>query len=133
MWKIPAGSVAVFATQAGIAFIISAFARRRGVAAGVYIGFTIISGGVAFGLAETVNRWFAVIDLQAHAIVLIGKIFGERNFEEGTALAENNISPWVSLVAVDRHRRRRRGPPLSPLPEAHVMTTSPAFVAESDH
>ena len=100
LWKIPAGSVAVFATQAGIAFIISAYARRRGVAAGIYIGFTIISGGVAFGLAETVNRWFAVIDLQGHAIVLIGKIFGERDLAADTALAENNISAWVSLIAV---------------------------------
>ncbi len=100
LWKIPAGSLAVFSTQAGIAFIISAFARRRGVAAGIYIGFTIISSGVALGLAENVNRWFAVIDLQAHAIVLIGKIFGERNFEEGTALADHNISPWVSLIVV---------------------------------
>ncbi|MDH3607096.1 MAG: hypothetical protein OER12_08870 [Acidimicrobiia bacterium] len=100
LWKIPAGALAVFATQAGIAFIISAFARRRGAAAGIYIGFTIISGGVAFGLAESVNRWFSVLDLQGHAIVLIGKIFSDREFSEGTALVENNISPWVSLIAV---------------------------------
>ncbi len=100
LWKIPAGSLAVFATQAGIAFIISAFARRRGIAAGIYIAFTIISGGVAFGLAEAVNRWFAIIDLQAHAIILIGEIFSDSDLSEGTALVENNISPWVSLIAV---------------------------------
>jgi ABC-2 type transport system permease protein len=100
LWKIPAGALTVFATQAGIAFIISAFARRRGVAAGIYIGFTIISSGVAFGLAETVNRWFALIDLQAHAVVLIGKIFGDPSIGEGTALVENGISPWMSLIAV---------------------------------
>lgn len=100
LWKIPSGALAVFATQAGVAFIISAFARRRGVAAGVYIGFAIISGGVAFALSESVNRWFAVIDLQAHAIVLIGKIFSESDFAEGTALDDNNISAWVSLLVV---------------------------------
>ncbi|MBT8166340.1 MAG: hypothetical protein HKO63_01650 [Acidimicrobiia bacterium] len=100
LWKIPTGSLAVFATQAGVAFIISAYARRRGIAAGIYIGFTIISGGVAFGLAETVNRWFAIIDLQAHASVLIAEIFGQENIAEGTALTEQGISPWVSMIAV---------------------------------
>ena len=100
LWKIPSGSVAVFATQAGIAFIISAFARRRGLAAGIYIGFTIISAGVAVALAENVNRWFAVINLQAHAIVLIGKIFNEPEISQDTALVEQHISPWVSLLVV---------------------------------
>ena len=100
LWKIPGGSLAVFATQAGIAFIISAFARRRGLAAGFYIGFTVISGGIAFALAENVHRWFAIIDLHAHAIVLIGKIFSESDISADTALVENNISPWISLVAV---------------------------------
>jgi ABC-2 type transport system permease protein len=100
LWKLPAGALAVFATQAGVALIISAFARRRGIAAGIYIGFAIISSGVAFGLAEAVNRWFAVIDLQAHAIALIGEIFNERELIEGTVLAEHNISDWVSLGVV---------------------------------
>ena len=80
--------------------MISAFARRRGAAAGIYIGFTIISAAVAFGLAESVNRWFAILDLQAHAIVLISEIFSDPEFSEGTALVENNISAWVSLIAV---------------------------------
>ena len=100
LWKIPVGALAVFATQAGIAFMISAFARRRGAAAGIYIAFALISSGVAFGLAEAVNRWFAVIDLQAHAVALIGEIFGEADFAEGTVLVENDISPWVSLFVV---------------------------------
>jgi len=100
LWKIPAGSLAVFATQAGVAFMISAFARRRGAAAGIYIAFSIISSGVAFGLAEAVNRWFAVIDLQAHAVVLLGEIFNDAEIGEGTALVENGISSWVSLLAV---------------------------------
>lgn len=100
LWKIPAGALAVFATQAGVAFMISTFAKRRGAAAGIYIAFAIISAGVAFGLAENVNRWFAVIDLQAHAIVLIAEIFNDPDFTGGNVLTENNISPWVSLLAV---------------------------------
>jgi len=100
LWKIPAGATTVFATQAGVAFIISAFARRRGAAAGIYVGFTLISGGVAFALAENVSRWFALLDLQAHAIILIGEIFSDPDISEGTALVDNNISPWVSLFAV---------------------------------
>lgn len=100
LWKIPAGALAVFATQAGVAFIISAYARRRGVAAGVYIAFSIISGGVAFGLSEAVNRWFAVIYLQAHAVVLIGEIFNEPGFRDDTSMGQADLSPWVSLVAV---------------------------------
>ena len=100
LWKIPLSALAVFATQAGIAFMISAFARRRGAAAGIYIAFALISSGVAFGLAEAVSRWFAVIDLQAHAVLLIGEIFGDSNFAEGTVLVENDISPWISLMMV---------------------------------
>ena len=100
LWKIPLSALTVFATQAGIAFMISTFARRRGAAAGIYIAFAIISSGVAFGLAEAVNRWFAVIDLQAHAITLISEIFSGSGFDEGTVLSENNISPWVSVFVV---------------------------------
>lgn len=100
LWKIPLSALAVFATQAGVAFMISTFARRRGAAAGIYIAFAIISSGVAFGLAEAVNRWFSVIDLQAHAVVLIGEIFGDSNLAEGTVLEQNNIAPSISLFVV---------------------------------
>lgn len=100
LWQLPAGSLAVFSTQASVAFVISTFARRRGAAAGIYIGFTIISAIVAVALAETVNRWFAIVDLQAHAQIFISEIFNEREIAEGSALFENDISPWVSLVAV---------------------------------
>jgi len=100
LWKIPTSAFALFGTQAGIAFMISTFARRRGAAAGIYIGFSIMSAVVATGLAETVNRWFAVLDLQAHAIVLIGKIFGDPEFTGGNTLTDNGISPWISLIAV---------------------------------
>ncbi len=100
LWKIPAGAIAVFATQAGVAFMISAFSRRRGAAAGIYIGFTIISAIVAAVLAETVNRWFALLDLQGHAQILIGEIFSDPEVGEGSTLVENNIPPGVSLIAV---------------------------------
>lgn len=100
LWQIPAGALAVFASQAGIAFIISAYARRRGVAAGVYIAFTIISGGVAFGMAEAVNRWFALLDLQGSAILLVSRIFDDPALVEDTALAENDITAWASLAVV---------------------------------
>lgn len=100
LWKLPSGSIAMFSTQAGVAFIISTFVRRRGAAAGIYIGFTVISAIVAAGLAENVNRWFAIVDLQAHATIFIAEIFNDPEISEGSALVENNISPWVSLVAV---------------------------------
>lgn len=100
LWQIPAGALAVFASQAGIAFIVSAFARRRGVAAGVYIAFTIISAGVAFGLAEAVNRWFALLDLQGSAIQLVSIVFDDRELRADTALTENGITAWASLAVV---------------------------------
>jgi ABC-type transport system involved in multi-copper enzyme maturation permease subunit len=90
----------VFATQAGVALVVSAFARRRGLAAVFYIAFTIISNLIVTPLADSVSRWFAVLDLQAHTVVLIGKIFNDPEIGEGTGLVEQGISPWVSLLAV---------------------------------
>jgi ABC-2 type transport system permease protein len=100
LWQVPLGAVAVFATQAGVAFIISAMARKKGVATGIYIAWFLIAGGVAFGLAEAVNRWFALIDLQGSAIVLVSRIFDDPSIAADTTLGENGISAWASLVVV---------------------------------
>jgi ABC-2 type transport system permease protein len=100
LWQVPLGAVAVFATQAGVAFIISAMARKKGVATGIYIAWFLIAGGVAFGLAEAVNRWFALIDLQGSAIMLVSRIFDDPSIAADTTLGENGISAWASLMVV---------------------------------
>lgn len=100
LWQVPLGAVAVFATQAGVAFIIAAMARKKGVATGIYLAWFLIAGGVAFGLAEAVSRWFALIDLQGSAILLVSRIFDDPSIAADTTLGENNISAWAALVVV---------------------------------
>ncbi|MCP4250334.1 MAG: hypothetical protein GY778_25100 [bacterium] len=100
LWQVPLGAVAVIATEAGVVFILSAMAGKQGGATGIYVGGFLIAGGVAFGLAEAVSRWFALIDLQGSAIMLVSRIFDDPSIAADTTLGENDISAWASLVVV---------------------------------
>ena len=100
LWQVPLGALAIFATQAGVAFIISGYAAKKGIATGIFIAWFLISGGVAFGLAEAVSKWFALLDLQASAIVLVSRIFDDPEIGRDTVLGEHHISAWASLGVV---------------------------------
>ena len=100
LWKVPVGAVAIFASQTSIALIISAFVRRVGFAAGIYIALSLITFPIADALADASSRWFALLSLQDHAQLLISRIFNEPEISADGPLAMNHISPWVSVVFI---------------------------------
>ncbi len=100
LWQIPGGALAVFASQTSVALIISAYVKRVGFAAGIYIALSLILFPIAAGLAEGSSRWFALLSLQEHAILLVSRIFDDPQISEGLALTDNNISAWVSVVVI---------------------------------
>ena len=100
IWQIPAGAVTVFATQTSVALIISAFVRKVGFAAGIYIALSLITFPIAEALANASSRWFAILSLQDHAILLVSRIFDESEIAADGPLAMNGISPWVSLLVI---------------------------------
>lgn len=100
LWQIPAGAIAVFATQTSVALMISAFVKKVGLAAGIYIALSLILFRIASALADASSRWFAILSLQDHAILLVSRIFDEPEIAADRALATNDIGPWVSLVVI---------------------------------
>ena len=100
LWQIPAGAVAIFATQASVALIISAFVKKVGFAAGIYLALSLIAFPIAEALANASNRWFALLSLQDHAILLVSRIFNEPEIAADGPLAMNQISPWASVLFV---------------------------------
>jgi ABC-2 type transport system permease protein len=100
LWQVPVGAVAIFASQTSIALIISAFVRRVGFAAGIYIALSLITFSIADALADASSRWFALLSLQDHAQLLISRIFNEPEISADGPLAMNHISPWVSVVFI---------------------------------
>ena len=99
-WQIPAGAVAIFATQASVALIISAFVKKVGFAAGIYIALSLITFPIAEALADASSRWFALLSLQDHAILLVSRIFDDPEIAAEGPLALNHISPWASVLFI---------------------------------
>jgi ABC-2 type transport system permease protein len=93
-----------FGAYAGIAFLISAFASRTAVAAGVYLAVMTASNGIAGAVSTQAvdlpgRKYAALFALEQHPRYVRDWIFGSAA-SSNTVPAEAGLDPWMSLAMV---------------------------------
>lgn len=101
LWKMTAGSAALFAGWGSVGFLIGVLANRMTTARALFLGGLVGSGGLASALAESGAfegaRYAALADIIGHPFHVLDWIYGTSS----TTLTEAaGFGPWVSLVAI---------------------------------
>ncbi|MBK5267107.1 MAG: hypothetical protein JJE47_06675 [Acidimicrobiia bacterium] len=102
LWKVPVVALAYIATHGSIAFAVSAFLGRSGLASGLYLGFIIITNNVA-GLIVSVAtfpgaKYAALFALEQHPRYFRDWVFGTN--AGFLIMEEAGFDAWVSLVCI---------------------------------
>ncbi len=102
LWKVPVVALAYIATHGSIAFAVSAFLGRSGLASGLYLGFIIITNNVA-GLIVSVAtfpgaKYAALFALEQHPRYFRDWVFGTN--AGFLIMEEAGFDAWVSLICI---------------------------------
>jgi ABC-2 type transport system permease protein len=102
LWKVPVVALAYIATHGSIAFAVSAFLGRSGLASGLYLGFIIITTNVAgliVGVATFPGaKYTALFALEQHP-----RYFRDWVFDTNAGfliMEEAGFDAWVSLACI---------------------------------
>lgn len=102
LWKVPVVALAYIATHGSIAFAVSAFLGRSGLASGLYLGFLIITNNVAGLIVSSANfagaKYAALFALEQHP-----RFFRDWVFDSNAGLLimeEAGFDAWVSAVCI---------------------------------
>lgn len=102
LWQVPAAAAVYFLGQASIAFVISAYVPRRGVAAGVFLGVMTIMTPLVDHIVTLSSvswaRYIAFLGFLEHPGVVRDWIFGVTT--GNPVMRRVGFDPWVSLAAV---------------------------------
>ncbi len=102
LWKVPVVALAYIATHGSIAFAVSAFLGRSGLASGLYLGFIIITNNVAEVIVSSADfagaRYAALFALEEHP-----RYFRDWVFDSNAGfliMEEAGFDAWVSGVCI---------------------------------
>ena len=102
LWQIVVVSLVFFIGHASIAFGVSAFVPRTGLAAGVFLGIMIILNQLVALVVDLGtfpgSRYVALLALEEHPRIVRDWVFDITTAEYVPGVA--GFEPWVSLVAV---------------------------------
>ncbi len=102
LWKVPIVALAYIATHGSIAFAVSAFLGKSGLASGLYLGFIIITNNVAGLIVGTANftgaKYAALFAIEQHPRYVRDWVFDSN---AGFLIMEDaGFDPWVSAVCI---------------------------------
>jgi len=102
LWQITFVAFVYFIGHVSIAFGVSAFVPRTGLAAGVFLGIMIILNQIVASVVELGtfpgSRYVALLALEEHPRIVRDWVFGITTGEYVPRAA--GFDPWVSLAAV---------------------------------
>ena len=102
LWKVPVVALAYIATHGSIAFAISAFLGKSGLASGLYLGFVIITNNVAGLIVGSANftgaKYAALFAIEQHPRYVRDWVFDSN---AGFLIMEDaGFDAWVSAVCI---------------------------------
>ncbi len=102
LWKVPVVALAYIGTHGSIAFAISAFLGKSGLASGLYLGFIIITNNVAGLIVGSANfagaKYAALFAIEQHPRYVRDWVFDSN---AGFLIMEDaGFDAWVSAVCI---------------------------------
>lgn len=102
LWKVPIVALAYIATHGSIAFAVSAFLGKSGLASGLYLGFIIITNNVAGLIVATANfsgaKYAALFAIEQHPRYVRDWVFDSN--AGFLIMEEAGFDAWVSAVCI---------------------------------
>lgn len=102
LWKVPIVALAYIATHGSIAFAVSAFLGKSGLASGLYLGFIIITNSVAGLIVGSANftgaKYAALFALEQHPRYVRDWVFDSN--AGFLIMEEAGFDAWVSAVCI---------------------------------
>ena len=102
LWKVPIVALAYIATHGSIAFAVSAFLGKSGLASGLYLGFIIITNNVAGLIVGSANftgaKYAALFAIEQHPRYVRDWVFDSN--AGFLIMEEAGFDAWVSAVCI---------------------------------